>query len=359
MEEYVNARTPILHRFNCGHINNVRPYSILNGSGCDICNRKNVGKRTKKTTEVFINELYKINKTIKVIGKYENANQPIQVQCSICKYKWNPLAGSLINSKHANGCPKCAGQIVTPLDFYKKFEKYGDNNIVLTGEYINSHTKIKGYCNVCGYDIQMYPYQLVKGVGCKKCKSLAFGQTLKKTHEQFINDLLSVNPYIKITSSYKGIDKQIDCECLVCTHKWQARAGNLIHEQAGCPVCNMSHGERLVQIYLDKYNITYIHPIKFEDLRGIGNRKLSYDFYLPDYNLLIECQGKQHKEAIEYFGGKEKFEVQQEHDRRKREYANKYNIPLLEIWYYDIDNTENILKETLNNLKLESLTTAG
>ena len=88
------------------------------------------------------------------------------------------------------------------------------------------------------------------------------------------------------------------------------------------------------------------------------NGLLSYDFYLPIYNLLIEFQGIQHEQPIEYFGGEEQFEIQQEHDKRKREYAKQNNINLLEIWYYDIDNIEEILTNTLNNLKLESLETA-
>ena len=35
---------------------------------------------------------------------------------------------------------------------------------------------------------------------------------------------------------------------------------------------------------------------------------LSYDFYIPNNNVVIEFQGKQHFEPIEYFGGKEYFE---------------------------------------------------
>ena len=43
-----------------------------------------------------------------------------------------------------------------------------------------------------------------------------------------------------------------------------------------------------------------------------------------------------------------KFARQQEHDRRKREYAKQNNIDLLEIWYWDYDNIEDILSNKLN-----------
>lgn len=40
--------------------------------------------------------------------------------------------------------------------------------------------------------------------------------------------------------------------------------------------------------------------------------------------------------------------IQDEHDKRKRNYAKEHNINLLEIWYYDMDNIEEILIKELN-----------
>lgn len=50
---------------------------------------------------------------------------------------------------------------------------------------------------------------------------------------------------------------------------------------------------------------------------------------------------------------KEDFERQLEHDRRKREYTKQHNINLLEIWYYDIDDMEEILIKELNKVNKE------
>lgn len=68
--------------------------------------------------------------------------------------------------------------------------------------------------------------------------------------------------------------------------------------------------------------------------------------YLKDYNVLLECNGKQHYKPIEYFGGEEKFKIQQEHDERKRKYAKEHNIKLLEIPYWEFDKKleEKIIK---------------
>ena len=86
--------------------------------------------------------------------------------------------------------------------------------------------------------------------------------------------------------------------------------------------------------------------------RGIGNRPLSYDFYLPNQNLLIECQGEQHYYPVDIYGGEEHFEIQQEHDRRKREYATANGYNLIEIPYYDYDNIEEILDKVLSTSKV-------
>ena len=53
------------------------------------------------------------------------------------------------------------------------------------------------------------------------------------------------------------------------------------------------------------------------------------------------------KRPIRQFGGEEQFKIQQEHDKRKRDYAEANGYKLLEIWYYDYDRIEEILNKEL------------
>jgi hypothetical protein len=134
-----------------------------------------------------------------------------------------------------------------------------------------------------------------------------------------------------------------------------------------CPECNFSKGEAKISEILMKLNFSkisqeeyskiinnnshkyYIPQKEFKGLIGLGGGLLSYDFYLPQHNLLIEFQGKQHEIFVKWIHKiKKAFKKQQEHDRRKREYAKTHNIKLLEIWYYDFDNIEEILNKELN-----------
>jgi hypothetical protein len=121
-----------------------------------------------------------------------------------------------------------------------------------------------------------------------------------------------------------------------------------------CPECQYSKGENKISEYLLQLNIDYISQKEFDGLIGLGNGNLSYDFYLPQYNLLIEAQGVQHEKPVDFKGKGKKYAEQdllkqQEHDRRKREYAKRNNIRLLEIWYWDFDNIEEILNRKFGN----------
>ena len=63
---------------------------------------------------------------------------------------------------------------------------------------------------------------------------------------------------------------------------------------------------------------------------------LSYDFLIYKNGLpfaFIECQGEQHYNPVDFFGGEEQFYVQQSHDNLKRAYAEVLGIPLIEIPY--------------------------
>jgi len=71
---------------------------------------------------------------------------------------------------------------------------------------------------------------------------------------------------------------------------------------------------------------------------------------LYERNLLIEYQGEFH-DGNTRKQTKKDIARQQEHDRRKQEYAQRNEIKLLEIWYQDFDHIEEILKENILRLQ--------
>lgn len=121
-----------------------------------------------------------------------------------------------------------------------------------------------------------------------------------------------------------------------------------------CDVCSkaVSTGEQLVEKWLkDHQNLKFEHHHKFKDLRGLGGGLLDFDFAIFDNDqikYLIEFNGKQHYEPVEFYGGIERFKKQQEHDKRKQEYCIKHNIILIEIPY----NYKN-LDDYLNQIEVK------
>lgn len=92
-----------------------------------------------------------------------------------------------------------------------------------------------------------------------------------------------------------------------------------------------------------------------EKANKIHNNKFDYSIveykiYLPDFNLCIEYDGRQHFEPIQSWGGLETFEVLKENDFRKDEFCKQENINMLRISYQDFNNIESILDNYLKML---------
>jgi hypothetical protein len=92
-----------------------------------------------------------------------------------------------------------------------------------------------------------------------------------------------------------------------------------------------SLGERRIARMLEVLKINHESQKKFSDC--VDKRPLRFDFWLPDFNVLIEYDGPQHFESKEYFGGKSNFESTIRRDRIKSCYAQKKKIRLIRVKY--------------------------
>lgn len=362
IEDYINARTKIKHRcLICCYCWNVTPHNILNGRGCPLCRNKKNGDRLRKTHEQYVLELSIKNPEIEAIEKYINSNIKILHRYKECGHEAMIAPSSALQGF---GCDKCnrnsvGDRLKLSQSSYEILVKQDNPNVKILGKYISAKNPILCECLICGYTWTPLAGALHgKNIhGCPKCANKLIGDKLRKTLSQYIDELSVINPYIKvIDKTYIDSLTPLKHQCLTCNYIWKIRPCNTL-KGIGCPTCSISHLERDVKLYLDKHNIMYSYSAKFDNLLGIGGRQLSYDFYLPKYNLVIECQGTQHERPIEYFGGIKKFIIQKIHDTRKRKYAHDYNVNLLEIWYYESTKIDKILEQTLNNLNKECVET--
>ncbi len=109
--------------------------------------------------------------------------------------------------------------------------------------------------------------------------------------------------------------KKVWWKCFKCQHCWLTTIVHRTYDKSGCPKCIESRGESSIEKILNKYNIKYEKQKKFINCRY--KKLLSFDFYLPDYNICIEFDGRQHFESIELFGGDEYLKNIQKHDKIK------------------------------------------
>jgi hypothetical protein len=268
-----------------------------------------------------------------------------------CGNKWQATPDNLLHNK---GCPQCSLQRrgknkrKTNEQFLQEMAKTHPEMIV-NSEYISSEVKVNCTCSVCGHTNDYYPATLTHGSGgCFVCGNRKISEALTMSEDEFISKLTLINNDVFVCGGYINASSHINVRCKVCNHEWSPIAKSLL-QGFGCPRCASSHGERTIRNYLDRYDVKYAPQKTFDGLCGLGNGLLSYDFYLPEYNLLIEYQGEYH-DGTAKIQTIEEFKKQQEHDKRKREYAKIHHFKMLEIWYWDFDNIENILNNTLHNL---------
>lgn len=342
-ERYIDADTIIKHHCKIHDIFwNVRPQNVLNGQGCIMCGREKTTNARRKTHEQYVNEAKEVNPNIMVTGKYVNTNTPIGHKCLIDGYEWDAIPSGILGG---SGCPKCAGNIKKTHEEYI-FELEEKNPYVESLErYININTPILHRCIIHDIQWNVAPINVLLGRGCVKCWRERNGKSLRKTHEQYVEELEKVNSGIIAIDEYIDIKTPIKHQCLAYMHEWYTTPKSTLQGN-GCPKCNQSRGERKISEWLENHNIQYIHQHSFEDCRD--KKQLPFDFYLPDFNYCIEYDGRQHFEPVDFAGkGKEwaqrQFELVQYHDSLKNNYCQDNNIRLLRIPYYED------IEETLNN----------
>lgn len=129
------------------------------------------------------------------------------------------------------------------------------------------------------------------------------------------------------------------CKCLYpgCGEEFEISVASIPHSLA-CPKHkNLSKGEIKIKEILLQNNINFIQ--EYSPVGCINpktGRTLRFDFFLPDYNLLIEFDGIQHFEKQNYFTSS--LEEYQYRDNIKNIWAKENNIRLKRIPYYNLNN---------------------
>ena len=341
--EYINARTKVciicpIHGEFCQ-----LPSVHLSNHGCPKCS-----KNAKLDQDSFLQKckdvhgnFYDYSKT-----KFVTSHEKIIIIC--------PIHGEFEQQAYVHiqghGCPICAGNIKRDTNqFITEAKKiHGSFYDYSKVNYVNALEKITIICPIHGEFEQTPKEHLCRGQGCPKCAREYVKEELRLTTSEFIEKARKIHgdkyDYSKV--NYINTDTKV---CIICPEHgefWQTPASHLC--KRGCPKCKISHGELFIENYLKSIDINYIsqYPITID--KSINSSGVAYiDFYLPDYNIFVEYNGRQHYIPIEYFGGKLNFERYLKRDNYVRDYCKDNNIKLIEI-KYDMKDAE--IKNLIGNI---------
>lgn len=291
----------------------------------------------KKTHNEFIKQMETINPNIDILTNYEKDNVKIKCKCKKCGNVWESTPTNLIQGKQ---CPECSN-IRRAQKHIKTNQKFIDelrdiNKYIIPLEnYKGCKNKIKCKCQI--HDVVGYisPDHLLRGeTFCKQCYSEKQIKSISKTHKQFLKELYMRNKEIEVLDDYTNAFTYIKVRCKKCGHEWYATPSYLLSGGAKCQSCSRiySQGESIISDYLDEHNINYIQHYGFKGLVGVGGKKLTYDYFIPKLNMLLEFQGQFH-DGTAKIQTEQQFKIQQEHDLRKNKYAIEHEHIFIEIWY--------------------------
>lgn len=302
------------------------------------------------TVEEFNSRIYKlVGDEYSFLEDYKGRHTKLLCRHNSCGYTWKVEAGAFLGNKNKKGsrCPVCAGNIVKTTEQYSKEVSESTNGeYTLISNYVNAHTHVIIRHNVCGKYHRIVPNSFQQGIRCPFCDG-GIPYTQETACEKIDRD--SKGAY-ELYGKYNGCFNEVTLRHKVCgTLVTTTFALIATHKSLPmCPVCYpKSYGEGVIGDYLHTKNIVFVPQKHFSKLEYKGS--LSYDFWLPSLKTLIEYQGIQHYEPVEFFGGDKKFKEQQDRDNLKREYAESHGYNLICIKYTnkDRDSIYNILDKSL------------
>ncbi len=292
----------------------------------------------------FINKAYRKFKDVISCKSVNYINQytPVIISCNIHEISYEISPKALLKSKN-HGCKLCYNKNQSIynsskyifLDIKKQHSHIDYSKIVYThrddlGEFICKIHKISF--------MQKFRDHYRGNGGCPECKNEKKLKVTKYTTEEFVEQSKKrfPNKFTYHNTIYTHSQDKIIITC-VKHGDFNLVAAEHLGGCGGCTKCKNSYGEEQIALYLNKFEIKYDFQKKFDNcINPITGKKLLFDFYIPDKNLIIEFHGLQHFKEIKWFGGQKAFKERVFRDGVKENYCLNHGIKFHIIKYNDI-----------------------
>ena len=350
-KEYINSKQKLHIKCKCGEVF-FKTLDSMNRYKKYMCN-KCADKESRNNRKI---KYEKIKHNIEKCGyilltskeEYIDASQRLSIKCSKGHIS-NVLYYNFTNKNQI--CKKCnidnraRNQRIPYQKIVDYVDSIGYELITSEEDYIDTKHYVFVNCDK-GHIHKTKINSLKNGKRCKECSTERASKKRIIPYEKRKEFVESFG--YKLLTPKEDYGKLHDKYLFECNnkHKYQATLSDF-QQGCRCPVCNLYKGEEKVKLILEKYNIDYIAQYKFDDCKFY--HRLPFDFYLPEYNVCIEYDGKQHFQFVNTWGGYDEFVNRKIRDTIKNEYCKNNGIKLIRIPYWEFDNIENIL---LNKLKL-------
>lgn len=339
LEVYDGEKVKILCKcLVCLHTWKAAPSNLLRKKGCPVCANQKRGK-DRLSHEEFVARMQKINNNIEFKSEYVLSSKKVLCKCKLCGTEWAAAANSLLSG---TGCPSCARERAKrPSTSQEEFESRVLKNlpfIEILSEYKGIKSYIKCHCDMCNKTFEAQAATLLRGRSGHRCPKNCMSQNKKP--EQFEEELRLINDDIILLESYVSTDTKIHCQCKKCDNQWYTNPSDLLNGH-GCPCCNVSRGEKAIYMYAKNHNLQYTPQYAPKGCKY--KVQLRFDVFFPQYNIIVEYDGRQHFESIERWGGDDAFAYTKARDEVKNQYCLDHGITMVRIPYWEYKNINKIL----------------
>lgn len=230
-------------------------------------------------------------------------------------------------------------------------QKFGRLLVIKPIEERASNGGVKFLCKCdCGVEKIVEGHNL-KNHTSQSCGCLAREKFIQRTKAKRKDLTGLVFSKLAVLEDTGEVDAQLRhfwlCRC-ECGNLVKVRDSSLTSGNTNSCGCHYSKGSAKIQQILQQNDIKFEKEKTFEDLISEKGGYLRYDFYLPDYNRLIEFDGEQHFNYTDTgWNTKENFEKTQKSDKIKNEYALSHKIDLIRIPFTETNKIT--LQILLNN----------
>ena len=339
--KYINAHTKIT--IICpdhGKFSQSPNKHLRSSHGCNLCGYKFGSEKQKINIHTFIKRASEIHDNFYdySLSKYVNSRNKVIVNCPIHgSFKVSP--SNHLKKIRPRGCPECgrlksAKSNTFSQEYFLNLSKKVHKNFYdySKAKYKGINTSLTIICPEHGEFKQIARTHLL-GSGCKKCginkvanskrlSTLNFIEMAKKIHGEIYD-------YSKSQYGKNNLQKVI----IICPKHGEFNQAPTKHlSGSGCSKCQ-NKGEGRIASYLLDLTIIF---------REFSLKNKRYDFFLPDFNLLIERDGQQHYKNTQIKHEVIKVKDQQKNDLLKTKLAKKEGYKIARIPYWLTEDEEKI-----------------